>query len=72
MSMAMDTPQKRYEARMIVKKTFNFNRKTDADCLNWIDRQENKQGAVKGLIRAEIAREAGLTTAGADGTMEPS
>ena len=30
--------------------------KNDADIIAWLDRQSNKQGAIKQLIRAEIKR----------------
>ncbi|MBQ8109675.1 MAG: hypothetical protein IJ124_05910 [Clostridia bacterium] len=37
---------------------FKFNLRTDADILEHLARQENKQQYIKQLIRADIAREA--------------
>lgn len=36
--------------------TIRLNRENDADILAWLDRQENKQGTVKALIRAEMEK----------------
>lgn len=56
--MAKDgkTPQERYAAKNIVRVVVQLNRNTDADILNHLEGVENKQGYVKSLIRADIAR----------------
>lgn len=33
-----------------------LHRENDADIIAWLDKQANKQGAIKQLIRAEIKR----------------
>lgn len=50
------TPQQRYE-QYRTNIVLRLNRRTDADILNWLEGQQNKQGTIKALIRAEIARE---------------
>lgn len=36
--------------------TVRLNLNTDADILAWLDKQSNKQGYVKALIRADIEK----------------
>lgn len=48
------TPQERYDAANTRKISFKFNLKTDADILAELDRQPNKQGYIKQLIRNDI------------------
>lgn len=55
--MAMETPQTRYEAKYCRKVAYKFNVKYDADILEQLDKQPNKQGYLKALIRADIERE---------------
>ncbi len=33
-----------------------LNRKTDADILDWLEKQDSKQGSIKKLIREAISR----------------
>ena len=46
--------QDRYDRTNTKQFKMKLNLKTDADILNWLDNQENKQGAIKALIRKEI------------------
>lgn len=50
------TPQERYAAKNIVRVVVQLNRKTDADILKHLEGVENRQGYIKSLIRADIAR----------------
>ena len=52
------TPQQRYERKNLVQVIVRFNRKTDADILARMEAVSNKQGYIKSLIRADIARHA--------------
>ena len=49
--MKNETPQDRYDKANTKKITMKLNVKTDADILNWLQEQPNKQGAIKELIR---------------------
>lgn len=49
--------KKRYDARTIVKVTVGFNRNTEPELVDRIEREENKTGFIKRLIREEIERE---------------
>ena len=40
-----------YEKQYCVGFYCKFNKKTDTDILEWLDRQDNKQGSIKTLIR---------------------
>ena len=59
--MAMTEAQKRaqakYEQANTRKITFKFNLKTDADILEKLDQVDNRQGYIRDLIRADIAKE---------------
>lgn len=48
-----------YDKRATRQILFKFNRTTDADILQRLDEQANRQGYIKRLIREDIAREAG-------------
>lgn len=50
------TPQERYVAKNIVRVVVQLNRNTDADILKHLEGVKNRQGYVKSLIRADIAR----------------
>ena len=52
-------PQIRYEAANCTQIKLKLNNKTDADILAYLEAQENKQGYIKALIRADIARHEG-------------
>lgn len=69
MARIQDTPEARkarrarqqadYDKRATRQIIFKFNRTTDADILERLDAQANRQGYIKRLIREDIAREAG-------------
>ena len=44
----------KYDAENTVQIKMKLNRVTDADILELLDRQENKQGFIKELLRAYI------------------
>lgn len=50
------TPQERYAAKNIVRMVVQLNRNTDADILKFLEGVKNRQGYIKSLIRADIAR----------------
>lgn len=50
-------PQHRYIKENLQQVKLAVNKKTEADILEWLDKQPNKAGAIKALIRAEIERE---------------
>lgn len=47
--------QNKYDKANTVRISLKLNKNTDADVLQWLDEQESKQGAIKELIRADIA-----------------
>ena len=51
--------QERYDKANTTQFKMKLNTKTDADILEWFDKQENKQGKVKQLIRDEIRKTEG-------------
>ncbi len=55
-AMAKDTPQARYEARALTQVKLKLHKKNDADILEALERSGNKQGYIKALIRADIAK----------------
>lgn len=48
--------QQRYDSQNTKRLNLKLNIKTDADILEWLDRQESKQGAIKEAIRAYIKK----------------
>lgn len=50
------TPQQRYDKKACVGLYLKLNRNTDADIISRLDETANKQGYIKSLIRADIAR----------------
>lgn len=48
--------QTKYDKEHTTGFHMKLNNTTDADILEWLSLQESKQGAIKQLIRAEIAR----------------
>lgn len=46
--------QDRYDRANTKQFKMKLNLKTDADIIAWLAKQENKQGAIKALIRNEI------------------
>lgn len=47
--------QERYDNKNTKQFKMKLNTKTDADILEWLESQPNKQGKVKELIREDIA-----------------
>lgn len=48
-------PQREYEKRSTIPCMIRFNIRTDADIIARLAEQDNKQGYIKRLIRADIA-----------------
>ena len=43
--------RKKYDKENTVQVSVKLNKKTDADILAWLNRQPNKQGAIKDILR---------------------
>jgi hypothetical protein len=54
---AQKMASERYDRENTVRVYIKLNKNTDADILAILDRQENKQGYIKALIRADAASE---------------
>ena len=52
----MSDPRAKYDATNTTQFKMKLNRKTDADIIEWLEKQDNKQGSVKKLIREELER----------------
>ena len=52
----MGTPE--YDLKNTRRFHLKLNLKTDADVIFWLEAQDSIQGAIKRLVREEIAREA--------------
>ena len=48
------TPQQRYQRKNTKNMTINFVMSTEADLYDHVQKQPNKQGYVKGLIRKDM------------------
>jgi len=48
------TPQERYDRNNCTRLSLKFVNSTDADILEQLAKQPNKQGYIKALIRADI------------------
>ena len=44
----------KYEKNNMRQVKLNINRKTEADLLEWIEKQDNIQGYIKSLIRKDM------------------
>lgn len=51
------TPQERYDKNNTKRVQMKLNLKLDKDVLDWLDKQDSMQGAIKQLIRDQIKRE---------------
>lgn len=51
------SPQERYDKANTRTVSLKLNRKTDADILEWLDKQPSKQGAIKEAIKQMITKE---------------
>lgn len=54
--MAYYPAKKRYAKKALVNVTVQFNRNTEAELIEHVEKQPNKSGYIKGLIRADIAK----------------
>ena len=50
------TPQEKYDKANCIRMSLKLNRTTDADILARLEEQDSKQGYIKRLIRADIAK----------------
>lgn len=48
--------QAKYDKTHTTGFHMKLNNESDADILQWLSEQDSKQGAIKNLIRADIAR----------------
>ena len=48
--------QARYDAEHTTRISLKLNTRTDMDIIRWLWRQRSKQGAIKKLIREDIAK----------------
>lgn len=48
--------KERYDAKNTKQFKMKLNIKTDADIIKWLEAQDNKQGAIKELIRKEMRK----------------
>jgi len=56
MSEKKTTAKERYDARTAVRISLKLNKGTDADVLQRLEEVPSKQGYIKTLIRADIAK----------------
>lgn len=49
-------PQEKYDAQNTVQLKLKLNKKTDADILDWLNSLDNKQGAIKEVIREHLSK----------------
>lgn len=57
-SEASKAQQRAYEKEMTRHIGIKLNRNTDADLIDWLERQANVQKYIKGLIREDIEKQA--------------
>lgn len=55
-SEALKRAQAKYDAAKVVQIKMKLNKDTDADILERLEQEENKQGYIKRLIRADIKK----------------
>lgn len=55
--MTVFPSKKRYDAKNIVRVTASFNRKTEPELVERIEREEHKGTFLKRLVREQIKRE---------------
>lgn len=46
--------QEKYQKENITRVVLKLNKKTDSDLLEWIESLDNKQGAIKEILRQHI------------------
>ena len=52
-------PQRRYHAKAIMRVTVDFNRNTESDLVERIEREPNRSGYIKQLVREDVERRNG-------------
>ncbi len=57
-NQAKNKQQQESDKRNCVQVKFKFTKSTDADILEWLSAQDNKQGAIKRLIREDTMKAA--------------
>lgn len=59
-NMAYSEAQKRasmkWHKKHLTQIKFNLNNETDSDIIEWLEAKDNRQGYIKSLIRADIAK----------------
>lgn len=48
--------QRKYDKNHTMSISLKLNHKTDADIIQWLQKQTSRQGAIKALIRQDIAQ----------------
>ena len=46
--------REKYDKKNTVLISLKLNKKTDADIIEWIEHQANKQGSIKAIIRKNL------------------
>lgn len=49
-------PQTKYKKKNIKRISFDFNYATEADLIEWLEKQPNKAGLIKRLLREEMEK----------------
>ena len=57
-SEARKHAQMKYNKAHTKQITLRLNKRTEADIIEWLGKADNKQGYIKALIRADMARDA--------------
>ncbi len=52
-------PQRRYHAKAIMRVTVDFNRNTESDLVERVEREPNRSGYIKQLVREDVERRKG-------------
>lgn len=53
---AQKAAEKRYNDKNVYYQRVKLNKQTDKDIIDWINEQENKNGAIKAAIREQIKK----------------
>ena len=57
MSEAQKRASRKYDKENTIPVTIKLNKNTDADIVEWLAKQSNKQGYLKTLIRADMKKD---------------
>lgn len=49
----------KYDKENTVRVAFAINKNTESDILEWLNKQDNKNGYIKSLIRSDINKQKG-------------